>query len=243
MKGSWATARMPNACARCTTSRPIRPRPTTPSVLPRSSIPTSRFFSQRFAFIWLSASAMDRADESSRAKACSATLMLLAPGALTTRIPRALAASRSTLSTPAPARPTTFRRTACRSRSPSTRVALLTMSPSASASAAASPPGGRSACASTVQPSCRNRSAAEVGSGSAITIFIGRSFRDGILYEFGRCRPHTAGRPRGRASRAAPRISVRPCPFCLPVDLVAPRWGAPPSYKYNGWPFARGRLQ
>ena len=45
-----------------------------------------------------------RASASISAQACSATLMLLAPGALTTRMPRALAAATSTLSTPVPAR-------------------------------------------------------------------------------------------------------------------------------------------
>ena len=47
-----------------------------------------------------------RASASISAQACSATLMLLAPGALTTRMPRALAAATSTLSTPVPARAT-----------------------------------------------------------------------------------------------------------------------------------------
>ena len=37
MNGSWATSRISNAWARRATSRPMRPKPTTPSVLPRSS--------------------------------------------------------------------------------------------------------------------------------------------------------------------------------------------------------------
>ena len=53
--------------------------------------------------------------------ACSATLMLLAPGAFTTRMPRALAAATSTLSTPVPARAMMRR---CGAASSSARVDL-----------------------------------------------------------------------------------------------------------------------
>ena len=104
MKGSCATRCIPNARARCATSWPMRPSPTMPSVLPRSSLPTKRRFSQRPSFIARSAAGTERASASISAQACSATLMLLAPGALTTRMPRALAAATSTLSTPVPAR-------------------------------------------------------------------------------------------------------------------------------------------
>ena len=75
-----------------------------PSVLPRSSTPANFFFSHLRAFIAASAAGRWRASASICAIASSATLMLLAPGAFITMMPRALAASRSTLSTPVPAR-------------------------------------------------------------------------------------------------------------------------------------------
>src|SRR2546425_967619 len=84
---------MPKARARCATSCPIRPSPATPSVLPRSSVPRNFFFSHFPSFIARSAAGIKRARASMSAHACSATLMLFAPGALTTRMPRALAAS------------------------------------------------------------------------------------------------------------------------------------------------------
>src|SRR3977135_584975 len=60
-----------------------------PSVFPRTSVPRNRFFSHRPSFMARSAAGTDRASASISAHACSATLMLLAPGAFTTRIPRA----------------------------------------------------------------------------------------------------------------------------------------------------------
>ena len=53
---------------------------------------------------------MWRARDSIRAMVCSATAMVLLVGALTTTMPRRVAASRSMLSTPVPARPTTSNR-------------------------------------------------------------------------------------------------------------------------------------
>jgi hypothetical protein len=62
------------------------------------------FLSQTPCFIEASAAGRRRASASICAMASSATLMLLAPGAFITTMPRALAASTSTLSTPVPAR-------------------------------------------------------------------------------------------------------------------------------------------
>ena len=45
--GSNATMRIPNAAARCATNLPMRPRPTTPSVLSKSSTPSHLLRSQR----------------------------------------------------------------------------------------------------------------------------------------------------------------------------------------------------
>ena len=46
------------------TSRPIRPKPTIPSVLPRSSVPVNFFFSHTPRFIEASAAGIDRASDS-----------------------------------------------------------------------------------------------------------------------------------------------------------------------------------
>ena len=163
---------MSNAAARRASSRPIRPKPTTPRVLPLSSAPRRPALSQTPAFICASARATERARVSIRAQACSATLTLVAPGAFSTSTPRALAASRSTLSTPVPARATTRRRGAAARTPDVTRVALRTMRPSASARSAASVSARPAARSTTVQPSARSRSAAEAGSRSAMTIFM-----------------------------------------------------------------------
>src|SRR6266478_1073864 len=74
-----------------------------------------------------------RARESRSAKVCSATLTAFPPGVLITRTPRRVASSRSILSTPTPARPTTRRRCAFSRSSGVTLVALRTTSASASA--------------------------------------------------------------------------------------------------------------
>ena len=76
---------------------------------------------------------MLRANEKSIAIACSAVVVVEPPGEFITRTPRSVAASMSTLSTPTPARPTTFRRGACEINSRSTAVALRTTIPSTSA--------------------------------------------------------------------------------------------------------------
>ena len=100
---SIARARLAMAC-------PILPRPTMPSVLPRSSTPVNcdRFHSPRR--MDASAGAVLRASPYISASVCSAAAIVLPVGALTTVMPARVAASRSTLSTPTPARPMTTRR-------------------------------------------------------------------------------------------------------------------------------------
>src|SRR5262249_15252419 len=178
---------MPNARARCATSWPMRPRPAMPSVLPRNSVPRNRFFSHFADFIARSAAGTDRASASISAQACSATLMLLAPGALTTRMPRLLAASTSTLSTPVPARAMIRRRGAASISRASTFVALRTSNASASATSAASASGVRPDRASISQPdSARSRSREEAGRSSATTMRIGRVGRVGRVGQVSR---------------------------------------------------------
>ena len=78
-----------------------------PSVLPRSSLPRNFFFSHLPARVEALACGMWRAIASISASVCSATEMALPPGVFITSTPAAVAASRSTLSTPTPARPMT----------------------------------------------------------------------------------------------------------------------------------------
>ena len=86
----------------------MRPRPTTPTVLPCISTPVylDRFHSP--ALSAADAEAVLRATASSSATACSAAETMLEVGALTTMTPRAVAAGTSTLSRPTPARATTL---------------------------------------------------------------------------------------------------------------------------------------
>ena len=141
---------------------------------PRTSVPRNRFFSHLPAFGV--GGRNHRASAKSSAHACSATLMLLAPGALTTRMRR----------------PPARRRRRCRRRCPCARddaepgaasmraavtVALRTMMASASTMSAASASGLRPERASTTQlASARSNSSAEAGRSSAITIFNGMLF-------------------------------------------------------------------
>ena len=102
-----------------------------PSVLPLSSVPCSDFFSHFPACISSLARPMWRAMASIKARVCSATAMALAPGVFITAMPLRVAASRSMLSTPTPARPITRSLWACSSSSALTCTAERTMSASA----------------------------------------------------------------------------------------------------------------
>ncbi len=125
--GSCAITCMPRPRARDATSWPIRPKPSTPSVLPHTSMPPNRLRSQRPSLSAACACGMLRAIASSRPTACSAADTMFEPGALATMMPRRVAAGTSTLSTPVPARPITFSLGACASSSSVTRVALRTI--------------------------------------------------------------------------------------------------------------------
>src|SRR6202023_1566267 len=145
----------------------MRPNPITPSVLPCSSTPVSLRF-QPPALVEASASGTRRATASSRAKVCSVAESRLAVGALTTTPPCSVAAATSTLSTPMPARPTTFSRLAACSSSAVTLVALRTTS--ASKAPMISARRGRSASLSSTisAPESASRARPEGASGSAI---------------------------------------------------------------------------
>ena len=90
----------------------MRPKPTIPSVFSYSSTPENFERSHLPAISDAYACGMLRASASSSAIVCSAAVTTLDSGALATTIPRLVAATTSTLSTPTPARPITCRRPA-----------------------------------------------------------------------------------------------------------------------------------
>ena len=88
---------------------PILPAPIRPSTLPVISTPMKRFFSHLPAWVEALAAGNSRASASISEMACSAVVMELPKGVFITMMPAAVAAGISTLSTPMPARPITFR--------------------------------------------------------------------------------------------------------------------------------------
>ena len=100
--------RMPKAWARFATSPPMRPKPTTPRVFLKSSMPEKLFRSHWPAFMEAAACGTGRAPHRIWVNVSSAVAMVLPEGVFMTMTPRSVAASTSTLSTPTPARPTTF---------------------------------------------------------------------------------------------------------------------------------------
>ena len=124
MYGSYAITFIPNTRARVATSPPIRPSPTIPRVLPLSSEPSKADRSHLPACIELSARGMCRSREITAPKNNSTTAIVLPAGALMTATPRDVAVSRAMLSTPTPARPTTFSFRPLSNRSAEIRVAL-----------------------------------------------------------------------------------------------------------------------
>ena len=156
-KGSWPTTFMPKANARSATVRPIRPSPTTPSVSPCSWRPCSFERSQRPARIEASAGATFRIIAISSVKACSAVVIVEASAVLTTRMPFAVAAARSMLSTPTPARAMTWRSPGSASTSAVTSMperTIIACTPPRLSSSAYSPslsPGRSSSSASSCE--------------------------------------------------------------------------------------------
>jgi len=114
------------ARARSTSTEPMLPMPTTPRVFPAISRPWKRFFSHLPAFTLAVAAGTWRYRERIIARASSATVTEEPPGVFITTTPRRVAASTSTLSTPTPARPTTFSRGALSRSRAVTFVALRT---------------------------------------------------------------------------------------------------------------------
>ena len=107
--GSKAMTFILSPMARSATIEPILPQPMMPSTLPVTSTPMKRFFSHLPARVEASASGIWRASDSMSEMACSAVVMELPKGVFITMMPFLVAAGMSTLSTPMPARPITFR--------------------------------------------------------------------------------------------------------------------------------------
>ena len=101
---------MPKAIARLATSEPMRPRPITPSVLPWSSMPSLASSLRNHLPLERPAAACGtlRASAIMRPNANSAVVTMLPSGVFMTTTPCCVASSTFTLSTPTPARPTTF---------------------------------------------------------------------------------------------------------------------------------------
>ena len=91
------------------------PQPMMPSVLAVISTPMKRFFSHLPAWVEASAAGIWRASANIMAMACSAVVIELPNGRVHHDDAAAVAAGMSTLSTPMPARPTTFSRVAAAS--------------------------------------------------------------------------------------------------------------------------------
>ena len=90
----------------------MRPNPNTPNVFSYTSTPPNRDRSHRPAVNDPCACGILRANANINAIVCSAAATMFDCGALATMIPRFVAAATSTLSTPIPARPITFNRSA-----------------------------------------------------------------------------------------------------------------------------------
>src|SRR4051794_20452985 len=190
------------------------PSPTTPSVLPRSSLPRNFFFSHFPDFVEALACGTARAIESINASVCSATEIALPPGVFITSTPASVAAGMSTLSTPTPARPITRSLGAAAKTSLSTFTALRTTRASQSARC------GRYVFGSAMtisQPVCAcSNSIAAGASGSATRTFMGRQlpqrqfrFWKGDFSVDSLCRRHAASESHWPAVRRQNDLELR----------------------------------
>ena len=150
---------------------PMLPQPMTPSTLPVSSLPMKRDFSHLPAWVERSAAGICRARAKIMAMVCSAVVMELPSGVFITTMPRAVAAGMSTLSTPMPARPTTFSFSAAAMISAVTLVAERMARPSKAPMQAFSSSGVMPGFTSTSTPRSRKISAARALNLSEINTF------------------------------------------------------------------------
>ena len=160
---------IPNPSARCRTARPIRPRPTIPSVAVRSSRPRWPRGSQvRHEPSRARAAAVGRLRARARISASvrSAVASVSTPGVLPTAMPRAVAASTSMFSWPTAKFAIAHRSGAAAIRSASIRSVSRASSPSACRTPVrrSSPDGGRSPGQTSTSCSAARRSSALPGS-------------------------------------------------------------------------------
>jgi hypothetical protein len=169
-----AITRIPNACARAATSRPICPSPTIPSRRPKS--PRAFEYSLLFQVPWRRSavwSGIRRSHASSSPSTSSATATEFFPGQFETNTPSPEAVSTSIVSIPAPARITSV------SAVPALSASALTFLPrtirmcgSVSRTSAGSASALTSGCDTTVQPSSFSPSIPTFSNLSAISIFM-----------------------------------------------------------------------
>src|SRR4051812_43880866 len=158
------------------------PQPIRPRVLAVSSTPMKRFFSHFPALVEADASGNWRASANIIAMACSAVVMVLPSGVFITTTPRVVAERTSTLSTPMPARPTTFRLVATSSSSLVTLVAERIANPSYAPMMARKSAGDSPVLMSTSMPRLRKISTAAGDSLSLIrTLGMIRSWEGSLL--------------------------------------------------------------
>ena len=150
--GSNATTFIFRPKARLATILPILPAPIKPRVLPVSSTPMKSFLGHLPACVCAFASGIWRASANISATACSAVVIELPKGVFITTTPFAEAAGISTLSTPMPARPITFKLVAASMISCVALVELLMARPSYCPMIAFSSSGVLPVITSTSQP-------------------------------------------------------------------------------------------
>ncbi len=206
---------------RAAKSCPIRPSPTTPTVFSAISTPTNLLRFHSPATIVACAAGICRATDSSNATACSAAVMMLDCGALTTSTPRAVDAGTSTLSRPIPARATTFRFGAAASASASIVVADRISTASASARAGSSAARSEPSTWRMSKPD-PNTSMADWASFSAINT-IGLAALD-TLCSSPSCIVGPQGDPRPTVDGARPGCTHRPRELGAPGRPILTRW-------------------
>ena len=143
-----------------------------PRRLPVISVPINFDFSHLLAMVEAWACGIWRASASNMEMACSAVVTALPKGVFITTTPALVAALKSTLSTPIPARPTTFSLSAFASNSGVTLVAERIASPSYSPIISPSSSGLRPGLKSTSIPASLKISIASGASLSLINTFI-----------------------------------------------------------------------
>src|SRR6478735_2036464 len=191
---------MPKPLSRSATRAPMRPRPTTPTVLSSSSTPE---YVLRFHAPPLSAAlagAMLRAVARSRPTASSAAEVMLEVGALTTMTPAWVADCTSTLSRPTPARAMTLSFGAAAIASASIFVAERISTASTSASAGSSSP----RLAPSAERTSKSGPSASIVAGDSSSAMRTTGLLTGDPFRTGAWPAHWSGRGPSEAPRCAP---------------------------------------